>query len=145
MDHPLERAIRLAARIHKGQLDRFGQPYILHVLRVVTHGRDVDEQVLGALHDVLERSELTVEDLREKGFAPQVLRAVVHITRDPKETYEAYIERVARDPLAARVKIHDLRDKMDLRDVAALSPADRRRFDKQKAALERLKQLEPSV
>jgi hypothetical protein len=68
MDHLLETAIRLAAKVHKGQTDRFGKPYILHVMRVMMRGHDLEEQILGALHDVLERSDLTVEDIGEEGF-----------------------------------------------------------------------------
>lgn len=135
----LERAIRLATKAHKGQVDRFGQPYILHVLRVITHARDPEERLLAALHDVLERSTITVDELREKGFPESVLTALVHISRDPQEDYEAYIDRVARNPLAVRVKVIDLADKMDLRDVGELSVADVKRYNKQLAAYERLK------
>lgn len=137
----LERAIRLAAKVHKGQVDRFGQPFILHVMRVITQARDPDERILAALHDVLERSEITVEDLREKGFPPHILEGLVHISRLPEELYEAYIERVAQDPLAIRVKVLDLADKMDLREVGQLSAADIKRYNRQLAAYERLKHL----
>lgn len=142
MEHPLERAIRLAAKTHKGQIDRFGQPYILHVMRVMTRGRDTDERILGALHDVLERSALTITDLQMKEFPPQVVDALKYITRDPKERYDEYIARVCMNGLASRVKVHDLEDKLDLRNVGVLTDADRRRRDKQKDALERLRKLE---
>lgn len=145
MDNLLERAVRLAAKVHKGQVDRFNQPYLLHVLRVTTRGRDMDEQLLGALHDVLERSTLTVNDLYVKGFPEHVLTALTHITKTEKETYEAYIDRVAQNGLAIRVKVHDLSDKMDLRNVGELSVADLRRYNKQMAAYERLKKLEAIV
>jgi (p)ppGpp synthase/HD superfamily hydrolase len=145
MENLIERAVRLAAKVHKGQVDRFNQPYILHVLRVMTRGRDADEQLLGALHDVLERSELTVEDLRLKEFPEHVLDALTHISRSPKETYEAYIDRVAQNGLAVRVKVHDLSDKMDLRNVGELSVPDLRRYNKQMAAYERLRKLEAIV
>lgn len=142
MEFLLERAIRLAAKVHKGQVDRFNQPYILHVMRVMTRGRDLEEQLLGALHDVLERSNLTVADMRTKDFPASVLEALTHITRSEKETYEAYIDRVTENNLAIRVKVHDLSDKMDLRNVHELSPADLRRYNKQMLAYERLKELE---
>lgn len=140
MDHLLERAIRIAAKEHKGQLDRFGKPYILHVMRVMTSGHDQEERILGALHDILERSDLTVEQLKEKGFPPRVLRALEHITRDPAETYEAYIDRVLEDGLAMRVKLHDLTDKMDLRQVQELSPADMKRYNRQLVAYHRVRE-----
>lgn len=139
MVHLLETAIRLAAKVHKGQLDRFNKPYILHVMRVMMRGHDFDEQVLGALHDVLERSDLTLEDLAKKGFSPRILKALDHISRRVEETYEQYIDRVMQDNLALRVKIHDLADKMDLLHVEVLNHADLKRYNKQLAAYHRLK------
>jgi (p)ppGpp synthase/HD superfamily hydrolase len=141
MDDLLERAIRLAAKVHKGQVDRFNKPYILHVMRVMMRGHDKEEQVLGAIHDVLERSTLTVEDLAKKDFPPRVLKALEHISRVPEEDYEQYIERVMLDPLAIRVKLHDLADKMDLLHVDTLSHADLKRYNKQLAAYHRMKKL----
>ncbi|MDX9750242.1 MAG: phosphohydrolase [Flavobacteriales bacterium] len=137
----LERAVRLATKAHKGQTDRFGQPYILHVLRVISAARDPEERLLAALHDVLERSDITMAQLRDKGFPEPVLAALAHITKRPDEVYEAYIDRVAKDPLAVRVKVLDLADKMDLRDVGELSVSDVRRYNRQLAAYERLRHM----
>ena len=114
-EHLLERAIRLAAKVHKGQKDRAQKPYILHVMRVMMRGTDMEEQLLGAMHDVLERSTLTTADLELKGFPPRVLTALEHISRRKEEDYVGYIERVALNGLATRVKLHDLSDKMDIR------------------------------
>lgn len=130
----LERAVRLAVKVHKGQKDRAGSPVILHVLRVMAAGRDLEEQVLGALHDVLERSELTLAEVQEKGFPPKVVEGLDHITRRKDEDYEGYIRRVGRNELARRVKRHDLRDKLDLSRQAALDPADLKRYNRQLAA-----------
>ncbi len=139
--HLLETAIRLAAKVHRGQVDRFGKPYILHVMRVMMRGHDLEEQVLGALHDVLERSTLTAEDIIKKGFSPRIVKALEHITRVPQETYEQYIDRVMEDNLAIRVKLHDLADKMDLLHVDQLDPADLKRYNKQLTAYHRMKRL----
>ena len=141
MEDLLESAIRLAAKVHRGQLDRTGKPYILHVMRVMMRGHDLEEQVLGALHDVLERSELTVDDLAAKNFPPRILKALQHISRDPDETYEAYIDRVIKDGLASRVKLHDLADKIDLLHVQSITVADMKRYNKQLVAYHRLKRL----
>ena len=141
MDHLLETAIRLASKVHKGQKDRFGKPYILHVLRVMMRGHDIEEQLLGALHDVLERSALTPADILEKGFSPRVVMALEHISRIPEETYEQYIDRVLLDNLAIRVKMHDLADKMNLLHVQQLDPADLKRYNRQLTAYHRLRKL----
>ena len=139
--HQLESAIRLAAKVHKGQLDRFGKPYVLHVMRVMMRGHDLEEQVLGALHDILERSALTLADIEKKDYPPRIVKALDHITRRNDEDYEGYIERVMQDGLAMRVKLHDLADKMDLLHVDELSMADLKRYNKQLAAYHRLKRL----
>jgi len=139
--HLLESAIRLAAKVHKGQLDRFGKPYILHVMRVMMRGHDLEEQVLGALHDILERSTLTLVDIQKKDYPPRVVKALDCITRREEEDYDGYIERVMQDGLAMRVKLHDLADKMDLLHVDELSMADLKRYNKQLAAYHRLKRL----
>jgi len=139
--HLLETAIRLAAKVHRGQVDRFNKPYILHVMRVMMRGHDLEEQVLGALHDVLERSTLTADDITKKGFSPRIVKALQHITRVPQETYEQYIDRVMEDNLAIRVKLHDLADKMDLLHVDQLDPADLKRYNKQLSAYHRMKRL----
>jgi (p)ppGpp synthase/HD superfamily hydrolase len=139
--HLLETAIRIAAKVHKGQVDRFGKPYVLHVMRVMMRGHDLDEQILGALHDVLERSAVTVAGLQKKGFTPRVLKALEHITRRTGETYEEYIDRVVQDNLAIRVKLHDLADKMDLLHVESLSLPDLKRYNKQLAAYHRMKRM----
>lgn len=141
MDHLLEIAIRVASKVHKGQKDRFGKPYILHVLRVMMRGHDIEEQMLGALHDVLERSSLTPTDILEKGFSPRVVMALEHISRIPEETYEQYIDRVLLDNLATRVKMHDLADKMNLLHVQQLDPADLKRYNRQLTAYHRLRKL----
>lgn len=140
-EHLLESAIRLAAKVHKGQKDRAHKPYILHVMRVMMRGQDLEEQLLGALHDVLERSELTVKDLEEKGVPPRVLKALDHISRRSDEDYIGYIERVALDGLAVRVKLHDLSDKMDIRLMNELGPADLKRYNRQLAAYHKLRKL----
>ncbi|MFZ1664150.1 MAG: phosphohydrolase [Flavobacteriales bacterium] len=140
-EHLLEHAIRLAAKVHKGQKDRANKPYILHVMRVMMRGTDLEEQMLGALHDVLERSELTTADLAQKGFPARVLKALEHITRVDGEDYASYIDRVALDGLAMRVKLHDLSDKMDIRLMNELGQADLKRYNRQLAAYHKLRVL----
>ena len=137
----LEKAIRLAAKVHKGQVDRFNNPYILHVMRVMMRGHDNDEKILGALHDVLERSELTEEDIRDRGFPEKVVKGLTHISRLEKETYEEYIDRVLEDSLAARVKLHDLADKMDVSKAYELNDSDIKRFNRQLAAYRKLDKM----
>lgn len=137
----LEKAIRLAAKTHRGQKDRFGKPFILHVMRVIGKGDDLEERVLGALHDVVERSELEIEDLRRKGYPERVLLALDHISRPDDETYGEYIERVKLNNLATRVKINDLADKMDISKIERITELDRKRFNRQLRAYHSLRKV----
>ncbi|MBX7110646.1 MAG: GTP pyrophosphokinase [Dehalococcoidia bacterium] len=110
----LDTALAIAVEAHRGQVDKAGQPYILHPLRVMARVSAPAERLVAVLHDVVEDSPTTLDDLRAAGFPEEVVRAVDFLTRREDETYEAFIERVTGDPLARRVKLADLEDNMTL-------------------------------
>jgi (p)ppGpp synthase/HD superfamily hydrolase len=127
MKPTLEDAIALAAHSHRGQVDKGGQPYILHVLRVMLRQEDETTRIVGVLHDVLEDTPVTLADLQSAGYAENVCAAVDCLTRRTGETYEEMIERVAANPLARQVKLADLADNLDpKRQVPADSAAEKR-------------------
>ena len=72
----LEKAIEIAARAHAGQVDKAGQPYILHPIRVMLRMGSEAERITGVLHDVIEDSDVTLEDLRDEGFDAAILEAL---------------------------------------------------------------------
>ena len=108
----LDTAIHIALCEHAGQRDKQGEPYILHVLRVMLAGRTEDERVVGALHDVVEDSQYTFDSLSLAGFPAHIIAAVDALSRRETESYAAYIERVADNPIATAVKLADLNDNM---------------------------------
>ncbi|HRC62970.1 MAG TPA: HD domain-containing protein, partial [Dehalococcoidia bacterium] len=110
----LDTALAIAVEAHRGQVDKAGQPYILHPLRVMARVSTPAERLVAVLHDVVEDSPTTLDDLRAAGFPEEVVRAVDFLTRREDETYEAFIERVTGDPLARRVKLADLEDNMTI-------------------------------
>lgn len=130
----LHRAIKIAAKAHKGQTDKYHAPYIAHVMRVMEYGKTTDEKIVGVLHDVVEDhpSEFSLDYLRNEGFPEYIIFAVSCLTKyDPEEEYDDFIKRTERSPLAVAVKINDLRDNMDLRRVnRELTPRDIKRFNK---------------
>src|SRR3954454_2492915 len=96
----LEKAIRIAAKAHKGQTDKYDEPYLLHVLRVMGAGQTDEERIAGALHDVVEDSEWTYEDLRREGFSERIIAAVECLTkRGDDEDYNLFIDRIRKNPL----------------------------------------------
>lgn len=83
-----------------------------HVTRVVAAVEGMDAKIVAALHDVVEKSDWTLEDLTREGFAPAVLAGVDAMTKRPGEDFAAHVERAAADPLARRVKRADLEDNL---------------------------------
>jgi (p)ppGpp synthase/HD superfamily hydrolase len=135
----LEEAIALAVEVHRGQVDRVGQPYILHPLRVMFRlEREVDK-IVGILHDVVEDSELTLEDMRRKGYSEEVIQALDGVTRREGESYEEFVSRSLAHPISRRVKLADLDDNMDIRRLSApLNEKDLERLQRYRRAWDRL-------
>jgi hypothetical protein len=107
----LERAIALAAAAHEGRTDKACEPYIFHVVQVAARVAG-EARVVAALHDVLEDTEVTEAELRDR-FSETVVDAVVHLTKKKGESYEAFIVRIAgaegvAGGLAREVKVADL-------------------------------------
>ena len=133
-----EEAIRIAAEAHRGQRDRAGAPYVLHPLRMMLRMRTDAERIAAVLHDVVEDTPWTLDDLRARGFPAEVLEAVDRLTRRPGEAYEAFVERAAAHPVARRVKLADLEDNLDLRRLDAVTADDVERIDRYLRAFRRL-------
>ena len=135
----LERAIEIATEAHKGQVDKAGNEYIGHPLRVMEMGKTLEEKIVGVLHDVVEDTDWTFERLEAEGFAPEVIAALRCVTKTSEnENYDDFIGRVKKNPLAAAVKINDLTDNMDIRRLPYLSDKDVKRLKKYLKAYKRL-------
>jgi (p)ppGpp synthase/HD superfamily hydrolase len=134
----LEDAIALAVEAHRGQTDKIGQPYVLHVLRVMFRCDSDTERIVAVLHDVVEDTGRTFDDLRRLGYSEEVLAALDCVTKRQGETYEQFVERAAQNPVARRVKLADLEDNMDVRRLTQVSEKDRERLDKYVKAWRRL-------
>ncbi|MBK8035021.1 MAG: GTP pyrophosphokinase [Chloroflexi bacterium] len=111
----IEEAIIWATEVHRGQVDKAGNPYILHPLRVMLRMTSDDARFVAILHDTIEDSDHTLDDLRALGYSETIIAAVDAITRRDDETYEEFIQRLKPNPLARAVKLADLLDNMDLR------------------------------
>ena len=114
----LERAISLAAQAHAGQVDKAGQPYILHPLRVMLRVGTEEERITAILHDVVEDTSVTLEQLTEEGFSPTVVAAVEALTKRPGESRIEAAARAAENRVARTVKLADNAENMDLSRIA---------------------------
>jgi (p)ppGpp synthase/HD superfamily hydrolase len=119
----LERAFSIALAAHDGQVDKLGQPYFLHLIRVMLRLPDAPARTVALLHDLLEDTDWDVAALRAEGFDTAIIDAVVTLTRCGDETYPAFIRRAQQNPLAVRVKIADLEDNLSRSEqLAAVDP-----------------------
>jgi (p)ppGpp synthase/HD superfamily hydrolase len=134
----LECAIELAVKHHMGQSDKAGKPYILHPLRVMMSVDKDDEKIVAVMHDIVEDTDITLDDLRNEGFSKQVISAIDCVTKRDREDYDSFIERISRNPLAIQVKLADINDNMDLSRLSNVTEKDLERVEKYKKAKEQL-------
>jgi (p)ppGpp synthase/HD superfamily hydrolase len=129
----LEQALELARRLHDGQTDQAGRPYMGHINRVVDSVSSPDEKLAAALHDLLEDTSITAEKLLAAGCPARVVAAVEALTRREGEDYRAFVSRAARNPLALAVKVADVADNSDEDRLALLDPSVAARLRKKYA------------
>ena len=124
----------IATKAHAGQKDKAGAPYLLHVLRVMMSVEKLDEKIVALLHDVIEDSEITFEEIAYEGFPKKILKAVELLTKTESKPYEDYIQEIKRNELARVVKLADLKDNMNLTRLKKVTETDKMRIKKYKEA-----------
>lgn len=134
----LESAISLACEAHSGQVDKAGAPYILHPLRVMLAVDGDDARMAAVLHDVVEDSGVTLDQLRARGFPERVVEAVDSLTKRDDEpgadSYRGFAERAAQNDIARRVKLADISDNMDLSRIESPTEKDFARLERYRQA-----------
>ncbi len=148
----LEKAVAIAATAHAGVRDKAGAPYILHPLRVMMRMHTDEERIVAVLHDVVEDTEWTFEELAAEGFSASVIAALDAVTKrehdedaegDDAEAklrrYLGFIARAAANEIGRKVKIADLEDNLDLSRIANPTQKDIERTAKYRAALDVLR------
>ena len=122
-----EKAYEIAKRAHLGQVDKAGEDYIKHPQKVASFVKSDEEKAVAYLHDVIEDTELTLEDLYEYGFSKEVIEAVDIITKKRGEDYQSYLNSVKKNKLARAVKLADLRHNSDLTRLTKVTEKDVKR------------------
>ncbi len=136
----IEKAIEIAARAHAGQVDKGGVTYIFHPLRLMFAVSTLHERMAAVLHDVVEDTSVTLEDLKIEGFPAEVLEAVNALTKKKGESRLEAVNRAAQNPIARAVKLADVIDNMDLRRISEPTEKDFARikeYEQVKEILER--------
>ena len=132
----LERAIAIAAEAHAGQVDKAGQAYILHPLRVMLRMASEHERMAAVLHDVVEDTPVSLQRLTEEGFPPEVVAAVDALTKRAGESRIDAARRAAADAVAREVKLADNAENMDLTRIEHPTERDFARLEEYKAVRE---------
>ena len=131
-----EKAYKIAKKAHLGQVDKAGEDYIKHPEKVASFVKTDEEKAVAYLHDVIEDTELTLEDLYECGFSKEVIEAVNIITKKRGEDYQSYLNSVKNNKLARAVKLADLRHNSDLTRLTKVTEKDIKRKEKYQKAID---------
>ena len=117
----IEKAVEIAAKSHAGTKDRSGVPYLLHPLRVMMGVEGEAAQIVAVLHDVVEDTPVTLDEIRAEGFRDEIVEALALVTHGADQSYSEYVIALKSNPIARQVKLSDLRDNSTL-DRVMLRP-----------------------
>lgn len=133
-----KKAMKLCFAAHKDQVDKSGMPYVFHPFHVAEQMTDELSTVTALLHDVVEDTPYTLEDLRSMGFPEPVLAALALLTHGEDVPYLDYVAQIKANPIARAVKLADLRHNSDLSRLSQVDAAALERVEKYKKAMEML-------
>ena len=134
----INKAIKLMFAAHKEQLDKNGLPYVFHPFHVAEQMQDEDCVIAALLHDIIEDTDMTADDLRAQGFSDRVVDAVVLLTHTENDDYGEYIRNIKKNPIARAVKLADLRHNSDLSRLETVTDKDLARAGRYRRAIEEL-------
>ena len=128
-------ALKLCFEAHKNQFDKSGMPYVFHPFHLAEQMNDEETTVVALLHDVIEDTEMTLEDLRKHGFSECTLTAISLMTHNSSVPYMEYVAEIKKNPIARTVKLADLYHNSDLSRLALITERDEIRAEKYRKAI----------
>ena len=129
-----ELALQIAKEAHAGQVDKAGKDYILHPMTVASYMDTDVEKTIAYLHDVLEDTSVTVDELRNH-FSNEIVDTVITLTHRKDESYFEYIQRISKSKLAKKIKAADLLHNLDITRIKEPTKQDYERLEKYKKAI----------
>ena len=135
-------ALKLCFEAHKDQVDKSGMPYVFHPFHLAEQMTDEETTAVALLHDVIEDTDYTLEDLAEMGFSDNVLRAIALMTHDESVPYMDYVAQIKTNPIARAVKLADLRHNSDMSRLDKVSTLDREQAEKYEKAIKLLESID---
>lgn len=131
-----KKALKLCFEAHKDQLDKSGMPYVFHPFHLAEQMTDEDTTVVALLHDVVEDTDYTLEDLKVMGFNEKVIEAIGLMTHAEGVPYMEYVAKIKENPIAKAVKLADLAHNSDSSRLDNITEKDIARREKYKNAIE---------
>ena len=128
-------ALDLCFKAHKEQRDKSGMPYVFHPFHLAEQMKDEESTIVALLHDVIEDTDYTLDDLEEIGFSGNVLAAIALMTHEDGVPYMDYVAKIKTNPIAKAVKLADLRHNSDLTRLDSVTQKDRERAEKYLTAI----------
>lgn len=110
----LDEALNLVTTNFRGVTDKSGAPYVLHCIRAMMSVQSLNAKMVAVMHDLVEDTPMSLEELKERGFSQAVLEGVDLVTHRDDVSYEDYIVRIKSNPIAREVKLADLKDNTSL-------------------------------
>ena len=130
-----KKAMKLCYEAHKDQVDKSGMPYVFHPFHVAEQMKDEATTIVALLHDVVEDTEYTLDDIAAMGFGQDVVDALALMTHDKSVPYLDYVAKIKDNPIARAVKLADLAHNSDPTRLDAIEKKDKERLDKYKKAI----------
>ena len=127
-------ALKTAFKAHEGQTDRSGLPYIFHPYHLAEQMTNETETAAALLHDVIEDTDMTADDLRSVGISEEIITAVTLLTHEKDTDYFDYVRRLKSNPAARAVKLADLDHNSDTTRLDTVTQHDLDRLEKYKRA-----------
>lgn len=128
------KAMKIAYDAHHGQLDKSGVPYVYHPIHLAEQMKTEDECIVALLHDVVEDTDITFEQLEEE-FSNTVIQALKLLTHDKSVEYMDYVRNLKDNPIARNVKLADLHHNSDVTRLDEMSEKDKLRHKKYSEAI----------
>lgn len=129
-----KKAMKLCFKAHKDQVDKSGMPYVFHPFHVAEQMTDEATTIVALLHDVVEDTDYTLEDIAAEGFGKDILEAVALMTHEDDVPYLDYVAKLKDNPIARAVKLADLAHNSDLSRIGEIDEETKRRLEKYKKA-----------
>ena len=136
-----KKALRLCFDAHSHQVDKSGMPYVFHPFHLAEQMDTEESTILALLHDIVEDTDFTLEDLAEMGYPSTVIDALALMTHDPSVPYMDYVKQISANALATKVKLADLRHNSDLSRLDVIDSKALARVEKYAAAIQLLESV----